>query len=177
MVTLEVLNWAFSLGGEHFTGKLVAGSWCKYERKELKHPLTAAQAKSLNKKGQARGFGLGYRRGQMSEQFFTREEIEDYAIRHYRDYFPEADILLVGTGASCSAQRCLDAPSELKAEINKLHEKREKAYGTGRFGEYPKGAQQADKAFEKLVWEDIEPEQPAPASVAVRQRRQKRTGR
>lgn len=120
IVILEVLQWSFSLGGEHYTGKITgyvkADDWCSTE---VKHPLSRREAIKLNKKDASHGSSR-VKQGYMSDRFETRQELETAAVTIYKKEFPKAKALLVGGFAVADAQRCLDGPKWFKDAVNKI---------------------------------------------------------
>lgn len=121
IVNLETICWAFSLGGEHFTGQIKGfrHSLSDFHGMEVKHRLGRKEALRLNKKDSARGLSL-HKPGDWSDRFNTRDELRRAAIKVYKTEFPNAIVLLDGNGAIADAQPCLDGPKKLKDAINKI---------------------------------------------------------
>lgn len=129
IVNLEIISWSFSLGGEHFTGKITGYLRDDdYHSVEVRHPLTAKEAKALNKKDSARGLSL-QKPGDWSERFETREELRRAAIAVYKKEFPKAEVLLEGSFAVADAQPCLDGPPRFKQTVNKIVSAQEQCGG------------------------------------------------
>jgi len=116
--------WAASLNGEHYTGKIVGDDINgKYQRYEVQHALSAKEALSLNKKDEGRGmFGNMYKPGDMSDKFWTEQQLYRAAIRVYRQYFPDAIALITGSFCIADPQYVLDGPLVFKKKTNKLRD-------------------------------------------------------
>lgn len=120
VVTLKVTCWAFSLGGEHFTGTITG-----YRKRgdchihEVMHKLSAKQTLALNKKDSARGRSL-WRPGELSSRFDTRAQVERRAAAVFRKEFPLAIVLNVGQWAVGDPQRVLAGPPDFKETVNAM---------------------------------------------------------
>jgi hypothetical protein len=99
-----------SPGAIHFYGSL----WYGGERVELKKKMDAKQAAYLSTKD------YKYHAGEITERFNSENEILDIAIKLWKKYYPEADVLLEGSSGVLDPQKCLDGPSILKKRINEL---------------------------------------------------------
>jgi hypothetical protein len=121
LVYVDITCWSYSLGGEHFSARLV---WTdadgKYYSIELEHPLSSKEALALNKKDGSRGMSLLHRPGEMSYRFFSKEQLCSYAIKHYKEYSPDAIALVKGSSAVADPQCILDGPKAFKDAVNKL---------------------------------------------------------
>lgn len=129
VVTLEVTCWAFSLGGEHYTG------WVRgyrgrrdFHAVEVKHKLSAKQAAALNKKDGSK-WGGRHRPGEESGRFDTRAQIERKASAMFREGFPQAIVLNTGSGCVANAQRVLVGPDWFKDKANKMYARHEEVGG------------------------------------------------
>jgi len=130
LVFLEITSWAFSLGGEHFTGRIVGyrdGKYSDFDAVQVQHKLTAKEAKALNKKDGARGFSL-HKPGHESDRFETPDQLRRSAIAIYKREFPHAKALMEGRGAVANAQRCIDGPQDFMEAVNLIVEQ-QKACG------------------------------------------------
>ena len=113
---LELLDWSASIGGEHITASLKGYRDGKYHDEELQHTLTQAEAARLNLKDRASG--ARYRKGERTQRFETREAAIAEARRVWKQVFPEAKALLVGSFARADAQECLEGPYWFKRGCN-----------------------------------------------------------
>ena len=98
IVHIEPRSWVgISIGAEHTYGDLVGMLNGKREEIELKHPLTPHEAAILNRKDMISAPGdPAWHPGSMSRCFLSDEALVKYAVAHYKDHFPDADILLQG---------------------------------------------------------------------------------
>lgn len=120
IVNLEIISWAFSLGGKHFTGQIKGfRSEKDFHSVEVKHRLTAKEAKALNKKDSACGYSL-QKPGDWSNRFETLDGLRRAAISLYKREFPKAIVLLEGNGGIADAQPCLDGPTRFREAVNKI---------------------------------------------------------
>lgn len=127
-VGLSVINWAFSLGGEHFSGKLSGYVNGEYHTHQLEHPLTTKEALALNKKDEISHRFSRYKKGMLSDRFNTRAELERVAIKEYKRVYPDA-VALFGSFGVAGAMRCLDGPKAFKKRMNELYAERKKIGG------------------------------------------------
>jgi exoribonuclease R len=122
VVYLRITSMRGSLDGEHYYAELVY-SGEKYERIDLEHRISSAQAKRMNKKDDWKF----HKAGQTSGRFETKDEAIKTAIAEYKKRFPKAVILLLGDAATAEVKRVLDAPSkELQEQCNALFDEHEK---------------------------------------------------
>lgn len=154
IVTLEVISWAYALGGEHYTGSIIGYTSRKYRkdgsdylRVEIKHRLTAGEAKKLNKKDGARGLSL-HKPGEKSNRFETQRQLELEAAKQYKKHFPKALALNVGSFAVCNPERVIAGPRTFVTAANRLIKQQEKCGG---YGHNPLEMERILRAYEKLV--------------------------
>ncbi|KKK43570.1 hypothetical protein LCGC14_3168200 [marine sediment metagenome] len=77
-VHLEITNFHFSIGGEHYYGKLVGDVGDEYTHVKLEHALTAKQAAYLNKKdGATCSFGRVRKGDKTALRRFLTQDWED----------------------------------------------------------------------------------------------------
>lgn len=127
IVTLEVTCWAFSIGGEHYTG-YVRGykKGGEYHQVEVSHKLTAKQALALNKKDDVKGGCGRHKPGGISGRFDTRAQIERAAIATYKKKFPDAVVLNLGDACVADVQKVLVGPDWFKDGANEMYSTWEK---------------------------------------------------
>jgi hypothetical protein len=125
---LEIGCWK-GFGGEHYWGQV------KYKDHTIKgwdveHPLSAKEAKYLNKKDETSGFSR-HKPGEMSERFETREELVAFTAKEVKKRHPES-VLVVGSVCSASPHEIVMAPERFKSRVkvmNKMWVKFESLYG------------------------------------------------
>lgn len=99
-------------GGIHYYGSLT------FDRKTiyLEKKLTKKSAIKLSTGD------YKYHAGMITKRFETEDELINLAQKTYKNHFPKADILLLGSSATLDPQECLDGPAELKRKINRMWE-------------------------------------------------------
>lgn len=122
VVNVEISSYrGVSLGAEHYYASLsFYDADGEYKIKELRHRLTAKQAKALNKKDGVSGC---YKPGNMTERFDTAEDIQQIAIETFKELVPHAIVLTCGRSAVVAPQLVLVGPKGYKAKVNKLAER------------------------------------------------------
>ena len=122
IIFLEITSWlGLSLGAQHYYGELVTRrSIWKQPRIKLTHILTPRQAAKLNR-DLAPG-GYSFWAGEESEGFDSEEEIRELALKTWRTYFPQGEMLIEGKASIGDPQRILDWPASPLAmeEANKV---------------------------------------------------------
>jgi hypothetical protein len=114
IVYLELSNYTgISLGAIHWYGKLVG----KGKRVELENVLTAKHAALLNRQG----WDSAYKRGETYPGFLEEEEVKRLAAGIYKDHFPQARCLLLGSPAYAEPKYILEADGHL-VEIYRLND-------------------------------------------------------
>jgi hypothetical protein len=124
---LEVSTWqGISIGAIHWYCKIVVEENDKVERIEMKRPITAKEAATMNKEEQERGLLFSSNKaGDLTEGFITEED----AIKTGTEYFASKykGILYDSGYASCSAWKkvilCQPEFSELSNKMNLLADK------------------------------------------------------
>lgn len=140
IATLEIGCYAECIGGEHYYGYLKGYSDKGFQSIELLHPISKKEAIYLNKKDLNRGI-TKYKVGHFSYRFETRQEVIDFAIKVWRNYFPDALALKIGSCCVCDPQFILDGPEDFKQKVNKLAQSNELCGG------YEGDEKQANKNF------------------------------
>lgn len=127
-VHLEITNFHFSIGGEHYYGKLVGDVGDEYTHVKLEHALTAKQAAYLNKKdGATCSFGR-VRKGDKTGRFDTKDAIRTAAKKVWKSAFPAGVVLIEGSRCSADPHPILVGPADLKQRVNEMCEEAE-AFG------------------------------------------------
>lgn len=78
---IRLTNWSYALGGEHFSVSMRCGS--DYVQ-PVEYPLSAWQAKELNKKDDV----TFYEKGMLNNRFFTRDDAIETAVEEARKRWP-----------------------------------------------------------------------------------------
>lgn len=118
VMAVEISSWAgVSLNAEHFYASLVFyDANGEYQTKQLRHKLTAREAKALNKKD---GVGGAYSAGCMTERFDSVEDVHQAAIEEFKQ-IPHAKVLMCGRHAVLEPQMVLIGPEDYKVRVNQL---------------------------------------------------------
>lgn len=149
---LEISSFAGSVGAEHYYGKIVFYENHEFQRVELKHILTAKEARYLTKKDEA--WGAKFRKGMTTERFESKEEIVRQAKKLWKKAFPKAHVLLYGSSGVASIQPWLDCRpglEKLMAHVNVLYRIREKRGG---YEQDPEAADAIDRKYWKLTGQE-----------------------
>jgi len=126
IICLEILDWSSSIGGEHFSGVLWSTMPFDGEnvpiKKTLEYPMTPSLAARFNLKAQRDmpSFQHHYGTGDITDRFESEKELREFAVREYKKFSPDSDILLVGGYCIADPQECLDGPLWFKNESNRL---------------------------------------------------------
>jgi len=119
-VFVEITTWqGISLGATHYYGYL-RGYLHENDQHiheiELKHPLTQREATKLNKNS---GFDyIIFEKGDMYPGFDDIKEIVDLAIKTWKEYFPNACVLVLGKAVHAEPQEILIGPHDYMEKIN-----------------------------------------------------------
>lgn len=119
-----------AFGSRHFYGTLSAdrpGSWQR-KRVELSHSLTAAEALEMNKQRD----GWVWRPGQNYPGFASEAAVISEALSVWKEAFPEAEILLLGTPTNRNPKVVLDGSDYLQTQSAYLAAECEKLYAGDR---------------------------------------------
>lgn len=147
IVTLEVLYWGMSIGGEHYSGRIKGYRDGKYTPMDVTCKLSAKQAKELNKKDESRGYSM-HRPGDESKRFWDEVTLERHAVAIYKKAFPDAIALNVGGWSTCNAQRVLDGPEWFMKATNAIWQSDVKCGG---YEGNTKKAESNYRKYQKLV--------------------------
>ena len=99
IVTLEISTFqGLSFGATHYYGRLIGYDNGEYKRVELKHPLTPSQVTALNK---AETSHRTWRAGMLYPGFDTEGDVIAFAVECFREHFPDAVALVVGSFTAC----------------------------------------------------------------------------
>jgi hypothetical protein len=116
---LAIHWWGAAIGGEHYWGAIKFDYRFDKEPIELKHPMSAKEAKYLNKKDETSKWGR-YKAGQPTERFETRDELVACAINTFKSEYPDG-ILVRGSDCSCSPKEIVYAPDKFKARVDLMN--------------------------------------------------------
>lgn len=109
---IELTNWAFSLGGEHFSGFVYSLGG---EREEIKQIMTSGLASRLNKKDG----GISYKEGATTHRFETEESAIKKGIELSIKKYPNIKYILFGSYAVADPQKIVWCRNEhLKDKLN-----------------------------------------------------------
>jgi hypothetical protein len=122
---LTISTWqGVAFGAVHYYGKLFFDD----NEHELKHPLTKEEAQELRESRPDlydRKF-LRVKSGELFAGFWTKEEIPAFAIEKYKEIFPDAVGLILGSNMSGDPQPIIDGVPTFAKQVNKLVKKVEK---------------------------------------------------
>ena len=104
-----------SIGATHYYGKLVGYIDNQYTHKDIEKPMNEEDVKKLSEKDD-----FEYHIGHMTSRFDTEDEIINIARKKYKDIFKEAKVLLLGNSAHIEPKFVIDAPFDMKVELNNL---------------------------------------------------------
>lgn len=99
IVEIELLCWAVSMGGEHYTVDLRCG---EHKVNDLEYVMTRKQARMFNDKDGTYGYGKfgRYTQGDKSTRFWTRKEARKEAVKASINYalktWENVGLILVG---------------------------------------------------------------------------------
>ena len=117
---LRTLCWAASVGGEHYTAEIKIEG----EDYELKYALSGKQAAKLNKKD-GHSYGITHFAGDMSNRFWTLDQVFDNCIDKYSD---KVTMIVHARCAAAPRQVIYCEDQELKDKLNELWLEAEKLY-------------------------------------------------
>lgn len=117
MVYLRLESWeGISPGATHYYATL-----CGVDKSvKLAKEFTAETAKARNIKDRVK---LLYRAGQLTSRFDSKTEAVEFARQKWREHFPEAVLLVLGSPSVLEPQFVLEGPPLLKKQINALYRK------------------------------------------------------
>lgn len=129
IVYLSMMTWKdiASACAEHVYGTLQGN--VTLTEKEVYRILTESEAAEINKKENIRAdaMGLGHhgfawKEGSKYKGFYTETEVIEQAKKVWKELFPDAKILILGTNYVCSPQEILDGDmeSQIIKDINAL---------------------------------------------------------
>lgn len=116
-----------SVGAAHYYGslkQLIGG-----RSAEVTHKLTQIEADRLNKcwlTKDMRASSAGYKKGECSSRFFSREVVIVAAKKQFKKCFSKATVLVLGSTGFAEPQEILVGPKEFKDKVNKLAKKYDK---------------------------------------------------
>lgn len=139
-VLLNITNYRYSIGGEHYYGKLSVAhkselyisdsggmgsrssstEWKNLpEDVELKRKIDKEEAEYLNEKDGS--INMGLKEGDETIRFRTEEEVIDAAKKAFREFFDkDADCLVEDDGPYCEPDIMFDGPTELVERYNAM---------------------------------------------------------
>lgn len=121
IVHLEITSWrGLSLGAIHYYGELIGHKREKYTTIKLEQKCTRKAAIEENKKAREMGLPGRTRPGELTNQFDSKEQLRKFAIKHWKEHFPKAVILIEGNSSTVEPQPILIGPKEIKDRVNKL---------------------------------------------------------
>ncbi len=124
VVYLNIMAWAFAIGGEHFTGSLKCAD---DSISTVEYLLSRSQALSLNKKD---AISLTrYKPGEKCYRFFSKKDLIKIAIKVALDKWKNIRLIIEGQTGVIQPQLtiwCIDIKQ--KKEMNVLFEKTEMLY-------------------------------------------------
>lgn len=115
---LEIHCWK-GFGGEHYWGVVTPKDYTK-DKWEVKHPMSAKEAKYLNQKDGTLLFSSKHKPGDLTERFETREELVDSTTKQFSKMYPDG-VLLRGSVCVASPLEILYSPAKFKSRVNVLN--------------------------------------------------------
>lgn len=117
IVHLEITSFMDigSFGAEHYYGKLTGYINNEYTSKDIKKAMNQSEARKLSKKDDFK-----YHAGHMTSRFDTKDEIINIARKEYKEIFKKAKVLLLGNSAHVKPKFVIDAPINVKSDLNNL---------------------------------------------------------
>jgi hypothetical protein len=104
MGCLEIMSWSFAANGEHYYGYICyTDAEGEYVKHQLSYPLNKVQAASLNKKDSNYDF-LNWEEGQLSQRYFTEEQVRADAIKYFYEVLEPLGLKLLVEGSYATAQ-------------------------------------------------------------------------
>ena len=125
---LQISCWA-GFGGEHYCGTIKIDGDTTDNDWEVKHPMSAKEAKYLNKKDEISEWAR-YKPGTLTERFETRDELVSFAVKEFKAKYPDG-ILIRGSACSMSPHEIIYAPDKFKTRVivmNKFAEEHSNLY-------------------------------------------------
>jgi hypothetical protein len=134
VVYLEITSWVgtYAFGASHYYGTLKKSvpKSEKYpfylETHDLEHKLTKREAAEMNKNSM---FDYNWRAGGLYHGFSSKEAVIKQGIEEWKKYFPDADILVLGSYGTADPQLILEGPKDLMDFVNPLAEEAERIGG------------------------------------------------
>ena len=126
VVALDLTSWVgtCAIGAEHYYGKLKQewGDYDTQKRIKLQHPLTAEEARLLNRKNKHLAYWFTIVAGTLNDQFATPEDVRAFAIKVWKKEFPEGDIL-VSDDNLCQPSEPIDGDPKLVKAASEIWKK------------------------------------------------------
>lgn len=143
IICLHITSWAgISINAEHYYAELKGYYWGNKDAKniELERIIESIEeAQYLNKKNHCdRRGGYIFKVGTKISMFTSRKQAVREAKKQYKNYFPDAKVILLGDRAECAPQEMILGPRVLKKYNNqmwRLHEKLYKLEEKGKISE------------------------------------------
>lgn len=146
---LEITDWSYSLGGEHYNGKV---TWTdkegEYHWHELEYSLSASLAKQLNRKD---GDRYAYKKGEKTNRYFTEDDLIDDAIQ-FATTNGEIDLLTKGSGLQpspvlyCGIEGIRKELTEIGNDFEELYRCTDDPWST-----YPEEAEALEERWNELL--------------------------
>lgn len=102
-----------SPGAIHYYGMIR----CNGKQVDISRVLSKKEADQLNKEKKDKR----WKSGDTTFCFNNENQIKKIAKKHYKEWFPNAEFLLVGSYAYLDPQYCLDGQPKIKAKINRFY--------------------------------------------------------
>lgn len=116
IVHLDIFSWGGYSPSGHYYGSLVDHNIKSYK---LFKPISRAYVKELNSLDNM----LLYKVGDTTERFPTELSLIKFAVKEYKNIFPKARALILGSPCICDPMRVIDGPKQWKGKINRLVKK------------------------------------------------------
>jgi hypothetical protein len=118
VVILDVSSYAgSSIGAVHTYGQLIHTMDNNRKKVTVERPMTAAEAKTENKKDRDRGFEMMHKPGQITSRLRDEEDVIEVALGMWEEHFPYAQVLLMRREWSSEPGKILASPDE-KVALN-----------------------------------------------------------
>src|ERR1700682_5889941 len=100
IVWLQISSWVGSSVwyAEHYYGRLISGSYADKNRTEeqVQKPMTASEARERNKENHRKGDSWKFKKGDMTGQFISEQDVVDAAVEMWKEKFPDGQVLIRG---------------------------------------------------------------------------------
>ena len=125
IVSIHLLSWAASIGGEHYNAKIRCG---EDRVPDIKYKMTKAQAKMFNEKEETHRLYHRYKAGDETTRFWTKEDAVNACVEFAIKKWENIGLILVGDEhnphepAWCYSEELKNQLNELWLDAESLYE-------------------------------------------------------